>query len=156
MAEAVAGEQRAGEQRAGEQRAGEQRTRVGRPWAMRVAATGEVLLLLAQAATAGRLLEGVASARTLHGAGAIPVSVFAVAELVVAAAGWRRGRGPAWPVWASGVLVVLTFVQAMLGGMGDKAVHVPFGVGLVVLASVLAAWSWRPAGETSTVDAPGR
>jgi hypothetical protein len=123
---------------------GEQRTKVGWAWAMRVAATGEVLLLLGQAATAGRLLEGVASARSLHGAGAVPVSVFAAAELVVAVVLWRWGRGPVWPAWASGILFVATFAQAMLGGMGNRAAHVPFGVGLVVLASVLAAWSWRP------------
>lgn len=127
-----------------------QRAKAGWTWAMRVAATGEVLLVLLQAATAGQLLEGVASARTLHGAGAIPVSAFAAAELVVAAVLWRRARGPVWPVWASGALVVMTFVQAMLGGMGNRAVHVPFGVGLVVLASVLAAWSWRS--RPSTVE----
>ncbi|MFJ1758831.1 hypothetical protein ACIOD2_00860 [Amycolatopsis sp. NPDC088138] len=127
-----------------------ERTKAGWARAMRVAATGEVLLVLLQAATAGQLLEGVASARTLHGAGAIPVSVFAVAELVVAAVLWRRGPGPAWPVWASGALVVMTVVQAMLGGMGNVAVHVPFGVAVVVLASVLAAWSWRS--RPSTVE----
>ncbi|MFG1647809.1 hypothetical protein ACGFMK_46620 [Amycolatopsis sp. NPDC049252] len=127
-----------------------ERTKAGWTWAMRAAATGEVLLVLLQAATAGQLLEGVASARTLHGAGAIPVSVFAVAELVVAAVLWRRERGPAWPVWASGALVVMTVVQAMLGGMGNRALHVPFGVALVVLASVLAAWSWRS--RPSTVE----
>jgi hypothetical protein len=125
--------------------AGEQRTKRGWAWAMRVAATGEVLLLLVQAATAGQLLEGVASARTLHGAGAIPVVVFAAAELVAAVVLWRRGRGPAWPVWAGGILVVATLVQAMLGGMGNRALHVPFGVGVVVLAAVLATWAWRPA-----------
>jgi hypothetical protein len=123
---------------------GEQPTKAGPLWVMRAVATGEVLLLLVQAATAGQLLEGVASARTLHAAGAIPLSVLAVAELVVAVVVWRRGRGPAWPVGASAVLVVAIFVQAMLGGMGNRAVHVPLGVGVVVLASVLAAWSWRP------------
>ncbi|MEA5363147.1 hypothetical protein VA596_26695 [Amycolatopsis sp., V23-08] len=131
-----------------------ERTKAGWAWAMRVAATGEVLLVLLQAATAGQLLEGVASARTLHGAGAIPVSVFAVAELVVAAVLWRQGRSPAWPVWASAALVVMTVVQAMLGGMGNRALHVPFGVGLVVLASVLAAWSWRSRPSTVERAAP--
>ncbi len=133
-------------------RLGEQRTTAGWARALRVVATGEVLFLLVQAATAGQLLEGVASARTLHGAGAIPVAVFAVAELVVAAVVQRRGRGPAWPVGASGVLVVLVLVQAMLGGMGNRAVHVPLGVGVVVLSSVLAAWAWR----ASTVDTSAR
>jgi hypothetical protein len=118
------------------------RTRTTLVRAMRVAATGEVLALLLQAASAGQLLSGVVSARALHGVGAIPVHVFAAAELVVAVLLWRRG-GPVWPAWASGALLLATFGQAALGSSGAVAVHVPLGIALVVLATVLLAQSWR-------------
>src|SRR5690606_9306184 len=54
----------------------------------------------------------------------------------------RPGRGPLWPTLAALAVLLVGFVQSMLGGSGDLALHVPMGVALTALATWLTAWSW--------------
>ncbi|MDT7797088.1 MAG: hypothetical protein QOI78_521 [Actinomycetota bacterium] len=97
--------------------------------------------------------------RPAFGSGDIP---HVTAELIAKYAADLKGLGLLCRPAASGVLVVMTFVQAMLGGMGDRALYVPFGVGagrvVLVVASVYCGVSgavnvWRPG--PSVVTLPG-
>ncbi|MQA81909.1 MAG: hypothetical protein GEV10_26130 [Streptosporangiales bacterium] len=110
-------------------------------WLFRVAVALELVSLLLQTGTAGELLEGVTSARVLHGGGSTFVHVFGLVTLVAAILVWRPGRGPWWPSVAGLVLLLAGFAQSAFGGAGQLALHVPVGVTLVVLATWLLVWS---------------
>jgi hypothetical protein len=56
---------------------------------------------------------------------------------------WRLGRGVGWPALVSLAVLLLGFVQSMLGGSGAVAAHVPLGMALFGLSVWLVVWSWR-------------
>ena len=116
--------------------------RPGPLWTFRVAATLELGALLAQAVTAGGILGGVRQEAVLHGPGSTFVHVFGLATVVAGVLIRRPGRGPLWPTLAALAVLLVGFVQSMLGGSGDLALHVPMGVALTALATWLTAWSW--------------
>lgn len=99
------------------------------------------LAVLLQAVTAGQLMSGGDAA--LHGMGANAVHLLGLVQLVVAVLLWRPGRGAGWPAVVSAVVLLLGFVQSMLGGTGAVAAHVPLGMGLFGLSVWLLVWAWR-------------
>ncbi|MBF8193738.1 hypothetical protein ITP53_50290 [Nonomuraea sp. K274] len=99
------------------------------------------LSVLAQAVTAGQLMSG--GDASLHGLGAGAVHGLGLVQLIAAVLLWRPGRGAGWPVPVSLAVLLLGFVQSMLGGSGAMAAHVPVGMTLFGLSVWLLAWSWR-------------
>lgn len=104
----------------------------------RVVVAVHVLLVFTQAALAGSSLVGDAAALRLHeinGTGVLmPVTLvlFVLAMLV-----WRPGRGPAWPVLATVLLLVAQVLQISYGFAGRLALHVPLGVAIFGLSLAL-------------------
>lgn len=111
--------------------------------ALRVLIVLTGLAILAQALFAGMFLGGDAGMREVHGAGAPVVLGLSVIQLVVAVLYWRPWRGSGFPALASLVLVIATVGQAMTGGSGATAVHVPLGMLMFGLVVWLAVWALR-------------
>ncbi|MEV4804528.1 hypothetical protein AB0K18_31400 [Nonomuraea sp. NPDC049421] len=99
------------------------------------------LAVLLQAVTAGQLMSGGAAGP--HGMGASAVHLLGLVQLVVAVLLWRPGRGAGWPAVVGAAVLLLGFVQSMLGGSGAVAAHVPLGMGLFGLSVWLLVWAWR-------------
>ena len=59
---------------------------------------------------------------------------------------WRRG-GTRWPFWASLLLALGETGQFFAGRSGALDLHVPLGVALVTLATIMLVGIWRTAGE---------
>jgi hypothetical protein len=57
------------------------------------------------------------------------IFILTLTQLLVAVVVWRRS-GPAWPIAASGLLVVVILLQTGLGYARQLAFHVPLGVAL--------------------------
>src|SRR3954452_25112461 len=83
---------------------------------LRVGVTLELAAILAQAITAGGLLDNVAVERTMHGTGALVVNAAGLVMLIGAILVWRPGRGPGWPAIVSAVVFAGGFLQEALGG----------------------------------------
>lgn len=114
---------------------------------LRVGVTLELLAILAQAATAGGMLDHIAAERTLHGAGSLVVNVVGLVMLIGAILVWRPGRGAGWPAIVSGIVFVGGFVQETFGAMRLLAAHVPFAVTLMALTTWVFVWAWRRKGH---------
>ncbi|TDC86955.1 hypothetical protein E1292_47235 [Nonomuraea deserti] len=109
--------------------------------AFKVVAIVNTASVLAQGVTAGQLMSGADAG--LHGTGSLVVHVLGLVQLIVAVLVWRPGRGAGWPALASLAILLLGFVQSMLGGSGAVAMHVPLAMGLLGLSVWLVVWSWR-------------
>ncbi|NRQ40117.1 hypothetical protein HII36_51085 [Nonomuraea sp. NN258] len=97
--------------------------------------------VLVQAVTAGQLMSG--SGAGIHGAGAGAVHVLGLLQLVAAVLVWRPGRGAGWPALVALAVLLLGFVQSMLGGSGAITGHVPLGMAIFGLNVWLVVWAWR-------------
>jgi hypothetical protein len=104
--------------------------------------TVHAVVIFAQPVFAGSYLIGDYDMLALHALGADLVSYLGVAQLVVAALLWWRG-GMRWPFWASLVLVLGETGQYVAGLSGALDLHIPLGVALVALASIMLVAIWR-------------
>lgn len=109
--------------------------------AFKVVAALNMLAVLLQAVSAGQLMSGGGAG--LHGMGAGAVHVLGVVLLVVAVLMWRPGRGAGWPALVSLAVLLLGFLQSMLGGSGAVAAHVPLGMTIFGISVWLVVWAWR-------------
>ena len=75
--------------------------------------------------------------------GADGVTWLSVALIVMAVIAWRTGQASGHLVVLSVVLTGLTVLQVLMGFNRVLGVHIPLGVGIIALASVLAVWAWR-------------
>jgi hypothetical protein len=104
--------------------------------------TVHAVVIFAQPVFAGSYLIGDYDMLALHALGADLVSYLGVAQLVVTALLWWRG-GMRWPFWASLVLVLGETGQYVAGLFGALDLHIPLGVALVALASIMLVAIWR-------------
>ena len=104
--------------------------------------TVHVVMIFAQPVFAGRYLVGDYDMLALHGLGADVVGYLGVTQLVVSALLWWRS-GTRWPFWASLLLVLGEAGQYAAGEAGALDLHVPLGVALAMLASVMLVAIWR-------------
>ncbi|OHV35365.1 hypothetical protein BCD49_04665 [Pseudofrankia sp. EUN1h] len=110
---------------------------------LRVVAVLHALAFLGQPVLAGEYLEGDVDALALHDANAIVVTGLDVIQLVCAIAFVWKGRGRAWPIWASLAIALLVEVQVGMGYERLLVVHLPLGVSLVVGQILTTVWLFR-------------
>ncbi|MET8863049.1 hypothetical protein ABZW11_08845 [Nonomuraea sp. NPDC004580] len=115
--------------------------KTGHATTFKVVTVLNTLAVLLQAVTAGQLMSGGAAG--LHGMGASAVHLLGLVQLVAAVLLWRPGRGAGWPAVVSAGVLLLGFVQSMLGGSGAVAAHVPLGMALFGLSVWLLVRAWR-------------
>ncbi|WP_067176669.1 hypothetical protein [Microtetraspora niveoalba] len=111
-------------------------------WWLRIAATGHLAGILAQAVLAGLFVTGDVDMLALHRNNGGFTHVLLYLQLVAAILLWRPGRGPRGPAWASAALVGLETAQIALGQSRVLAGHFPLGVTIFGASAVLAVWTW--------------
>jgi hypothetical protein len=104
--------------------------------------TGHAVAIFAQPVFAGSYLVGDYDMLALHLFGADLVTYIGLAQLVPSALLWWRG-GTRWPFWASLLLLLGETGQYFAGLAGALDLHVPLGVALVTLASIMVFAIWR-------------
>jgi len=123
---------------------------------LRVVAVLHALAFLAQPVFAGKYLEGDVDALALHDANAIVVTGLDVIQLVCAIVFFWKGRGRAWPIWASLAIALLVEVQVGMGYARLLVVHLPLGVSLVVGQILTTVWLFRADAATPRPRRPRR
>lgn len=104
--------------------------------------TVHAVAIFAQPVFAGSYLIGDYDMLALHAFGADLVFYLGLAQLVPSALLWWRG-GTRWPFWASLLLALGETGQYSAGLAGALDLHVPLGVALVTLASIMVFAIWR-------------
>ena len=97
-----------------------------------------------QAVLAGRFLSGDVGMLLGHrynGADALPY--LSVGLIVVAVIGWRKGQVSGHVAALATALTGMILVQVAMGFNRVLGVHIPLGVGIIALATVLTVWAWR-------------
>jgi hypothetical protein len=112
-------------------------------YTLRVLATLNALLVVAQAWSIGQYLNGDYPQLRLHATGA-GIAILSAAALGLVALVYAFAGGP----WRSVGAVLLFLAEGFQTGMGyarQLGIHVPLGVAVVTLAVLVAVWSWTPA-----------
>ena len=115
---------------------------------LRVVAVLHSLAFLAQPVFAGGYLMGDIDSLALHTANAFVVTLLDVVQLVCAIVFFWKGRGRAWPIWASLAIALAVEVQVGMGFERLLVVHLPLGVALVVGQILTTVWLFRAAAAT--------
>jgi hypothetical protein len=112
----------------------------------RFAASAAAAAMLVQAVLAGLALSGHSLALSAHMLNGAAVFILSVAEMVFAILLRRRNELPRWPFVAGAAVLLGQILQMASGRFLFLSAHVPLGVGLFGLMTVLAywAWVWRP------------
>ena len=98
----------------------------------------------AQAVLAGRFLSGDVAMLLAHRFnGTYGVAIVSFVLVVVSVVAWRTkhapGRLPVLATALSGAIVV----QILMGFNRVLGLHIPLGVAIIALSTVLAIWTWR-------------
>lgn len=105
-------------------------------WVLRLLMAVHVLIALAQAVSAGIILEGEGSALRLHQlTGTSVITTVSVLQVVVAVLCWRRHQHSAWLALGSAGLFAAEMAQIGLGFTDQIALHVPLGA--IILAAAV-------------------
>lgn len=114
-------------------------------WLLRAVVTVHLVAVLGQPVWAGLFLTGDVDAIAVHGAVGSGLAAVGMLTIAVALAYTIGGRGSLWVApLAVGWFLAIGF-QIGAGYSRTLALHVPLGVGLAVLAVLVAAWAWSPA-----------
>ncbi|MEV8417640.1 hypothetical protein AB0P45_29165 [Streptomyces niveus] len=112
-------------------------------WFYRGSSTVLVILVVAQPVLAGQFLSGVYGALLLHSTNANVVAGAVFSTFLAAIAYRIVGRGPGWPIAATAAEFGAVTLQVAAGHLRWMVLHIPLGVGIVALSSLLAVTSWR-------------
>ena len=115
---------------------------------LRVVAILHSLAFLGQPVFAGEYLMGDVDALALHDANAFVITGLDVIQLICAIVFCWKGRGRAWPIWASLAIALAVEVQVGMGYERLLVVHLPLGVSLVVGQILTTVWLFRAAAAT--------
>lgn len=113
-------------------------------WLLRLVLSMHAVAVLCQPVLAGQFLSGDVDSITVHGVIGSWLAVLAILTIGVTLVYVIAGRGS---LWILPVVVLLFFAVGIQVGAGYErtlSVHVPLGVGLAVLAVLLAIWVWSP------------
>ncbi|HEU4347801.1 MAG TPA: hypothetical protein VFR35_08435 [Actinoplanes sp.] len=123
---------------------------------LRLVAVLHSLAFLAQPVFAGGYLMGDLDALAWHIVNAFVVTGLDVLQLVCAIVYFWKGRGPAWPIWASLAVALAAEVQVGMGFERILVVHLPLGVALVVGQILITVWLYRAAAAKARTPRPAR
>lgn len=115
---------------------------------LRVVAVLHSLAFLAQPVFAGGYLMGDVDALAWHDVNAFVVTGLDVIQLGCAVVFFWKGRGRAWPIWASLAIALAVEVQVGMGYERLLVVHLPLGVSLAVGQVLATVWLFRAAAAT--------
>jgi hypothetical protein len=115
---------------------------------LRVVAVLHSLAFLGQPVFAGEYLMGDVDALALHDTNAFIITGLDVIQLICAVVFFWKGRGRAWPIWASLAIALAVEVQVGMGYERLLVVHVPLGVSLVVGQILTTVYLFRGAAAT--------
>jgi hypothetical protein len=115
---------------------------------LRAVAVAHSLAFLGQPVFAGEYLMGDVDALALHDTNAFVISGLDVIQLVCAVVFFFKGRGRAWPIWASLAIALAVEVQVGMGYERLLVVHLPLGVSLVVGQILTTVWLLRAEAAT--------
>jgi len=112
-------------------------------WPFRIAITIAALLLFDQAVFAGQFLSGTFGALHTHRENATFAGICVVVAALCALLLRWPGRGPLWPTLACAGMFALIALQIILGFARVLTLHIPLGVTIIGLATLLTIWAWR-------------
>jgi hypothetical protein len=115
---------------------------------LRVVAVLHSLAFLGQPVFAGGYLMGDVDALALHDANAFVITGLDVIQLICAVVFFWKGRGRAWPMWASLAIALAVEVQIGMGYERQLLVHLPLGVSLTAGQIITTVWLFRAAAAT--------
>lgn len=125
--------------------------------ALRIVITVHALDAFAQAVLAGGFLNGYYGLLGLHRYNAIlGVVILGYLQLAVAILYWRPGRGRGWPALACLGISAAESLQIVFGFERMLSVHVPLGVAIVMIMTIMTIWVWRPTLAQVEGDVAGR
>lgn len=110
----------------------------------RVIVTAAALLLFDQAVFAGQFLAGTFGSLQTHRENATVAGIVTLGAAIAAVPVRWPGKGPIWPIFACLGLFGVIALQIALGFARILAVHVPLGVSIILLTTLLAIRAWRP------------
>lgn len=122
----------------------------------RLVASISAVLVLNQAVLAGRFLGGEYGAVGLHAQNGIITLASMGVQAIAAGVLWVRGNGPLWIVPGTLGLALATGAQLGLGYAHNIGIHVPLGVTIMALSTLVLVWSWRfdPSARRATAADP--
>ncbi|PXY21041.1 hypothetical protein [Prauserella muralis] len=119
-------------------------------WLLRATVALTTVCVLAQPVLAGGYLTGRFDFLDYHSATATLIEVLALLQVVASLLYWRPGGGALAPLPLSGVLLLAVTLQIGMGYSRQLAVHIPLGVLVALLQSLLCVWVYRRAARQST------
>jgi hypothetical protein len=114
-------------------------------WPLRTVVTVHLVAVLTQPVWAGLFLTGDVDAIAVHGAVGDALAALGLLTIAVALGYARGGRGRLWMAPLAVVWFLAIGLQIGAGHSRALALHVPLGVGLTVVAVLVAVWAWSPA-----------
>lgn len=114
-------------------------------WMLRVFVTALTVDAYLQAVLAGRFLSGDYGMLLAHRLNADGVAILSFVIVAAAILAWRKGRAPGVLVLLTAALSAAVVGQIATGYNRILGVHVPLGVAVIVLSTVLTVWAWRRA-----------
>jgi hypothetical protein len=120
---------------------------------LRIVLVLNVLIMLLQAAFAGRMIGGDDQSANLHEFTAKVLVLLTVSQIILAILLKRKVGCPTWVLVASGALLAAEVLEFALGHFHSVALHVPLGVALFGGAIRQLLWSMREANATPELRA---
>ncbi len=114
-------------------------------WLLRALVTVHLAAVLSQPVWAGLFLTGDVDAMAVHGVVGDALAALGLVTIAAALGYSLGGRGTLWVVPLAVVWFLAVGLQIGAGHSRALALHVPLGVGLVVVAALVAVWAWSPA-----------
>ena len=120
---------------------------------LRIVLVLNVLIMLIQAAFAGRMLGGDDQAANLHEFTAKVLVLLAGTQVALAVSLKRKVGCPTWIPVASGALLAAEVLEFALGHFHNVALHVPLGMAIFGGALRQLVWSMREANTAPALRA---
>lgn len=113
-------------------------------WTFRVLVSLLAIDAYTQAVLAGRFLSGEYGSLLMHRDNATDgVAILSFVLIVVAIVAWRTKQAPGKLVVLTVLLSGVIALQIMFGFERTLGVHIPLGVAIIALTTVLTVWAWR-------------
>jgi len=116
-------------------------------WLLRLTAALLTVCVLLQPVLAGGYLSGDFDQLEWHAINASVVDSLVMVQIVVALCFWLIGRGKPWPVPLSVAMFLAAGLQTGMGYSRNLAVHIPLGVGIVLLALAMCGLVFHPSAK---------